>query len=56
MLFFPPAVLANVPEELLKAYLEQITELTCHFMKASSGSMETASLLDEDDRLIYAEA
>ena len=56
MLFFPPAVLANVPEELLKRYLEQITELTCHFMKASSGSLGSASLLDEDDALIYAEA
>ena len=36
MLFFPPAVLANVPEELLKRYLEQITELTCHFMKGGT--------------------
>ena len=56
MLFFPPAVLANVPEDLLKRYLEQITELPCHFMKASSGSLGSASLLDEDDALIYAEA
>ena len=38
MLFFPPAVLANVPEDLLKRYLEQITELTCHFMKGGGGS------------------
>ena len=36
MLFFPPSILVNLPQHLLEAYLKQITQMTCHFMKAAS--------------------
>ena len=36
MLFYPPSLLINIESELLQRYLQQITELTCVFMKAST--------------------
>ena len=36
MLFFPPSILINLPQPLLEAYLKQITQMTCHFMKAAT--------------------
>ena len=36
MLFFPPSILINLQPPLLEAYLKQITQLTCHFMKAAT--------------------
>ena len=36
MIFFPPSLHASLPDELFKEYLNQITELTCHFMKAAT--------------------
>ncbi len=36
ILFFPPSLMVNVRQELLEEYLKQITELTSHFMKAST--------------------
>lgn len=36
MLFFPPCLLNNIDPAVLGAYLKQITELTCHFMKAAT--------------------
>ena len=36
MLFFPPSILINLQQPLLEAYLKQITQLTCHFMKAAT--------------------
>lgn len=51
MLFFPPSVLINLHPQLLDEYLQQITQLTCHFMKAAT---QKDSL--DDDSSLYVEA
>ena len=35
-IFYPPSLFASLPEDLFKEYLNQVTELTCHFMKAAA--------------------
>jgi hypothetical protein len=44
MLFFPPSILIKLPQQLLEAYLKQMTQLTCHFMKAATHSDAVISL------------
>ena len=36
MIFYPPRLLVMLETSLLESYLRQITELTCHFMKAAT--------------------
>jgi len=36
ILFFPPSLMVGLEPQLLEAYLKQVTELTCHFMKAAA--------------------
>ena len=48
MLFFPASILTNLHPELLQEYLGKITQLTCHFMKASTSQKYT---LDDESQL-----
>ena len=48
MLFFPASILTNLHPQLLEEYLQKITQLTCHFMKASASQKNT---LDDDSQL-----
>eukprot|EP00094_Tigriopus_californicus_P000138 TCALIF_00134-PA protein Name:"Similar to xpo4 Exportin-4 (Xenopus laevis)" AED:0.05 eAED:0.05 QI:354/0.88/0.9/1/1/1/10/107/1127 len=50
MLFFPPCLLNNIDQGVLGAYLKQITELTCHFMKAATlkGALDDEASMYEE--------
>ncbi len=36
MLFFPPSILVTLDSQILGQFLQQITQLTCHFLKATT--------------------
>jgi len=52
ILFFPPSMMTSLESNLLEAYLKQVTELTCHFMKASVVNRSSF----DDDNSLYVEA
>lgn len=35
-LFFPPSIFSRIPADLYEAYLKQLTQLTCHFIKEAT--------------------
>ena len=55
ILFFPPSVMVCIDPKLLEQYLQQVTELTCSFMKAAAAARGRSSL-DDDDSGLYVEA
>jgi hypothetical protein len=51
MLFFPPSILTSLHPQLLEQFLQHVTHLTCHFMKASTRKDPL-----DDDTCLYMEA